>query len=261
MSGHSKWAKIKRQKGANDAARGKLFSKLSKEITLAAQEGGGDPEMNFTLRMAIDKAKAANFPSDNIDKAVKKGTGELQGDKIVKVIYEAYGPGNVALLVESQTDNTNRAITEIRQIIEKKFAGKMAPEGSVSWQFDQKGSVILESKIFQESEKYGEDGEYIDTDAEEMLLEVMEAPGVEDVQEIGEEDGVKTFEVTTTKDDFASALKAIKDMKFKIIDSELAFKPNQTVAIDASATESYEKLLEDLDECEEVSNTWDNLSQ
>lgn len=259
MSGHSKWAKIKRQKGANDAARGKIFAKLSKEITLAAQEGGGDPEMNFVLRMAIDKAKAANFPADNIDKAVKKGTGELQdGSKIVKVLYEAYGPGGVGVLIRSQTDNTNRALTEIRQIVENFFGGKMAPEGSVSWQFEEKGSAILESMRFVESEKYGKDGEYHKVDPDEMVLELMEIEGIEDIEKLGEEEGITTYEITISKESYSNAVQALQKSKYKIIESALGYKPSQTVPLNENDNEKLANFTAELEDSDEVEQVWNN---
>lgn len=261
MSGHSKWAKIKRQKGANDAARGKIFAKLSKEITIAAQEGGGDPEMNFVLRMAVDKAKAANFPSDNIDKAIKKGTGELQdGTKIVKVLYEAYGPGGVGLLIRSQTDNSNRAITEIRQIVENNFGGKMAPEGSVSWQFEEKGSAVLESMQFVESEKYGKEGEYNPIDPENMELELMGVEGIEDIEVIGEEDGITTYDITISKDSYSSAIQAIQKLKYKIVESSLGYKPNQSVDLSSGDTGKLDNLVAQLEDSDEVDQVWTNAS-
>lgn len=259
MSGHSKWAKIKRQKGANDAARGKIFAKLSKEITLAAQEGGGNPEMNFVLRVAIDKAKAANFPSDNIDKAIKKGTGELDdGTRIVSVVYEAYGPGSVGLLIRVQSDNTNRAITEIRQIVENNFGGKMAPEGSVLWQFEQKGIIMLESMQFEESEKFGKEGHYNRVDGEEMTLEIMEVGGVEDIEELGEDEGVKTYEVLIEKDEYSNAVKKIQDLKYKIVDSVLGYKASQTVPLSDADSEKLDELIEALEESDEVDQVWHN---
>ena len=142
MSGHSKWATIRRKKGALDAKRGKLFTKLIKELTIAAREGGGDPGGNPRLRLAIDNAKAANMPADNIERAIKKGTGELEGTTISELTYEGYGPGGIALLVEVATDNKNRTVAEVRHIFSR-HSGNMGESGSVAWMFEKKGIITL----------------------------------------------------------------------------------------------------------------------
>lgn len=258
MSGHSKWAKIKRQKGANDAARGKVFTKLSKQITLAAQQGGGDPDMNFALRIAIDKAKAENLPNDRIDKAVKRGTGELEGGKLVSIIYEGYGPGSTAILIQSQTDNTNRALTEIKTVMNNK-GGKLGAEGSVSWQFTEKGYFILEPFIFKESEKYGKDGEYHPVDIDDMSLELMEVAGVDDIK-IQEEDDQKYIELTSARDDFNDVHEALKEKGYKIAESELAWMPNDSQNISTADQDKLDSLLEALEENDEVSNVWHNAA-
>lgn len=168
MSGHSKWAQIKRQKGVADIKRGNLFTKLANTITVAAKEGGGDPEMNFKLRIAVDKAKQANMPSDNIERAVQRGTGELEGAHIEEVIYEGFGPEGIALVIEAVTDNRNRTAAEIRKILEK-HQGNLGQSGSVLWNFEKKGVL----RIAQENIKNKEDFELkiIEQGAEDMAEE------------------------------------------------------------------------------------------
>lgn len=256
MSGHSKWATIKRAKAATDAARGKIFTKRAKEIILASQQGGSDPDTNFTLRIAIDKAKAVNMPSDNIERAIKKGAGELKGDVIVSITYEGIGPGSCAILVNSQTDNTNRSLTEIRNIVDTK-GGKLGAKGSVSWMFEEKGLIIVTPQKFEESEKYGKDGEYYDVDPEELLLEIMEIEGVEDVSIDSQEDG-DMIEVVTDRTLLRDIHQRMLKEGFKIEEAELAQIPNERVKLSKEDGEKLDLLLEALDENDEVSSVWHN---
>jgi YebC/PmpR family DNA-binding regulatory protein len=260
MSGHSKWATIKRQKAITDSARGKIFTRLSKEITLAAQEGGGDPQLNFSLRVAIDKAKAANCPAENITRAIKKGTGELKdGSKIVEIVYEAYGPGNVGLLIKSQTDNINRAITEIRQVVEGKHEGKMAVVGSVSWQFEEKGIFVLAPQKYVESNKYGQEGKYVSVNADELVLELMELPEIEDLQQ--EEGGEQTIiEVVSAKEKYSQLAGKLSDLKIKIEESGIGFKATQYVKLDSAQEEALQALIDNLDELDDVDQVWTNIA-
>lgn len=257
MSGHSKWSKIKRKKGANDAARGQLFTKLSKNITLAAQQGGGDPEMNFTLRIAIDKAKAQNLPSDKIEKAIKKGAGELgDASQYVSLTYEGYGPGGVAILITCQTDNTNRALTEVKNIVTK-AGGKLAPEGSVSWQFAEKGIILLRPQVYVDSGKFGKEGTYSDVLPEDVELQVMEIDGVVDVQQI-EDDGEDFVETITQRDEFSRVHKQIEQKGYKIESAEIGWLANELVDIDNDTREKLESLIEELEENDEVTSVWHN---
>ncbi len=187
MSGHSKWSTIKRKKGALDAKRGKLFTKLIKELTIAAREGGGDPAANPRLRLAVDNAKAANMPADNIDRAIKKATGELEGVTISELTYEGYGPGGVALLVEVATDNKNRTVAEVRHIFSK-HGGNMGESGSVAWMFEKKGVVSLP--------KQGK--------SEDDILEIALNAGAEDMRTEDE-----YFEIQTEVESFEPVRRAL----------------------------------------------------
>jgi YebC/PmpR family DNA-binding regulatory protein len=257
MSGHSKWSKIRRKKGANDEARGKIFTKLSRNITLAAQQGGGDANMNFALRIAIDNAKAENLPADKIERAVKKGTGELKdGAAITQILYEGYGPGSTAILILSQTDNTNRAITEIKNVMNLN-GGKMSPEGSVAWQFNEKGIFILSPLVYKDSGKFGKEGEYVPTNAEEMVLQIMEINGVEDVRHDQEENKVQVY---SARDEFSRVYSEIEKMHYKIDDANLGRVANEFVNLNEEDSVKLENLLEELENNDEVSNVWHNAA-
>jgi YebC/PmpR family DNA-binding regulatory protein len=253
MSGHSKWSTIKRAKGIKDQARGQIFTKLSRNITIAAQQGGGDPNLNFSLRLAVDKAKVENLPSDKIERAIKKGTGELKdGAALVQVMYEGFGPGTSAILIQTQTDNTNRAITEVKNILNTR-GGKITAEGGVSWQFSEKGIFLLSPQKFKESEKYGKEGEYVATDPEDMVLELMELPGVDDVQWDGE-----VVEVNSGRDEFSKVHQAIQGLGFKIEEAMLGWVAKETVKLSTEEEEKLAVLVEALEECDEVTNVWHN---
>lgn len=257
MSGHSKWSKIKRDKGANDLKRGARFTKLAKEITLAAQQGGGDINSNFSLRVAVDRAKAESLPSLNIERAIKKGTGELKSDNpIVSITYEGYGPAQVAMLIVCKTDNTNRAITEVRQIMDRN-GGKIS-EGSVLWQFMERGMITLGASRFIPSNKFGKDGEYVPTDTDELVLELMELPGVLDVSTyIDDEEDIR-IEVLCERSMFSTLHHELEEKNFQIIEAELGFVPQKLVKIDEESKASLENLLELLDDCEDVDSVWHN---
>lgn len=263
MSGHSKWAKIKRQKGANDAAKGALFTKLSQGITLAAQEGGGDPNFNFTLRLAIDKAKAANMPSGNVDRAIKKGTGELQSERIEKVTYEAYGPGSIAVLIDTQTDNPNRTVNNVRTAVEN-LGGKMAGPGSVSWQFEEKGLVVVEPAKLKKSEKFGKEDTYEKINGEEAELEILGIDGVEDIQEVSDQDenGNKEeyFEIFTSKSDLAKVRDAIEEKGFKIGSAEIIKTAKDKVSLEDDKRQKVESFIERIEELDDVQNVWTNVN-
>ena len=236
MSGHSKWSTIKHKKAITDAKRANVFTKLAKEVTIAARDGG-DPEMNFKLRIAIDKAKAGNMPKENIERAIKRGTGELKdGIQIEQAVYEAYGPGNIAMLIQIATDNKNRTYSEIKSMISKN-GGKMVEGGSVSWQFEQVGALDIES-INQ------------DEDVEMMIIE----SGAKDYlfQE-------KAYEVFTAPSELQKVKKIIEEAGYEIADAELRFKPKETIEVDAKTFQSYQKLKELLEEHDDVSEIFDNL--
>jgi len=233
MSGHSKWATIKRAKGAKDAARGKLFGRLIKEITIAARDGGGDPEGNPRLRLAIDRAKAANMPNDNINRAIKRGTGEIEGVHYEEINYEGYGPGGVAFLVETITDNKNRTVAEIRHVFSK-HNGNLAENGSVSWKFDRKGVISIPKNY----------------DEEELMLVVIEA-GAEDMSVEDEH-----FEIVTEATDFESVKKALEDNDIEIGEAEVQMIPQNTLKVEGKDAEGVLRLYEALEDHDDVQNVY-----
>lgn len=241
MSGHSKWSKIQHKKGAADAKRGNIFTKLTKMITVAAREGGGDPEMNFSLRMAIEKAKSANVPKDNIERAIKRGTGELKdGAEIQEVIYEGFGPNGVAFLVETLTDNTNRTVSEVKNIFSKQ-GGSLGGPGSVQWQFEQKGVVRFMA---------GKKAQISDWDS--VQLELMDA-GVEDIKD--SEEGV---ELMSSRENFQKMLEAVQKFNIEPDDSGLEWIAKETVELDEETSSKVEKLYNALDESDDVREVYTN---
>lgn len=236
MSGHSKWATIRRKKGALDAKRGKLFTKLIKELTIAAREGGGDPAGNPRLRLAIDNAKAANMPADNIDRAIKKGTGELEGTTISELTYEGYGPGGIALLVEVATDNKNRTVAEVRHIFSR-HGGNMGETGSVAWMFEKKGIITLP--------KQGK--------SEDDIMELALNAGAEDMKSEDE-----YFEIQTDVESFETVRKAIADKKLTMDNASLQWIAKNTINIAGDNAEKMMKLIEGLEDCDDVQNVYSN---
>jgi len=231
MSGHSKWASIKHKKAATDAKRGQLFTKLARAIAIAAREGGGDPESNFTLAAAIEKAKGYSMPKDNIKRAIARGTGESSGDEqIERVVYEGYGPGGAALLVDALTDNRNRTGAEVRNAFDKS-GGNLGEPGSVAWQFEKKGVVIVDG------DRYSEDD----------LMPAIDA-GAEDVVPDGD-----VLKVTTAPADLAAVRSALEDSGVEIESADLAMEPNAVVEIDAeSEARALVRLMEALDDHDDV---------
>ena len=209
MSGHNKWSSIKHKKGAADAKRGKVFTKLIKEITLAARTGGGDPDANPRLRTAILAAKAENMPKDNMERAIKKGTGELEGVNYEESLYEGYGPGGAAVLVESLSDNKNRSVAEIRHIFSKN-GGSLGTSGCVAWMFKKKGYIAIERRA---------------VDEEKLMEKALEA-GAEDVRE-----DETTFEVITAPEEFDAVKAAIDELKVPYISSEITMLPQNTTPL------------------------------
>ncbi len=243
MSGHSKWSKIQHKKGANDAKRGNIFTKLGKAITIASQQGGGDPEMNFSLRLAIDRAKGANMPKDNIEKAIKRGTGEgSEGVQLQELIYEGFGPSGVAFLVEAVTDNTNRTGSEIKNAFNK-AGGSLGGPGTVQWMFEQKGVVR-----FTADKKAGI------SDWDSAQLEFMDA-GVEDIKDT--EDGVELFSV---RENFQKMMDVIKKLNIEPDDSGLQWIAKEEVDLDDETSEKVERLYDALDELDDVENVYTNES-
>ncbi|MEW6334584.1 MAG: YebC/PmpR family DNA-binding transcriptional regulator [Thermodesulfobacteriota bacterium] len=238
MSGHSKWSTIKRKKGAIDSKRGKIFTKLIKEITLAARLGGGDVEGNARLRSAVLAAKEENMPKDNIDRAVKKGTGELAGGAAYEeVTYEGYGPAGAAVIVEVMTDNKNRTVAEIRHIFSK-HGGNLGENGCVAWMFDKKGSIVFDKKA-------------VDEDA---LMETALEAGADDVR-----DQETEWEVITDPLKYEDVKKAIDEQGWKYIDSRVGLIPQNTVKLDGPKAEAMMKLMEKLEDNDDVQNVYSNF--
>ena len=238
MSGHSKWATIKHAKGAADAKRGQVFTKLIKEISIAARMGGGSLDGNPRLRTAILKARAANMPRDNIDRAVKKGTGELEGVNYEELVYEAYAPGGVAIFIEVLTDNKNRAAADIRNILTR-AGGQLATSGSVSRLFKRQGVITLDG------EKYTEDA----------VMEIAIESGAEDVSL---SDGI--VEVTTAPGDFESVLNALQAKEFETMSAQISMVAEAEVTLDNDGTAKALKLIDKLEENDDVQNVFTNIA-
>jgi len=237
MSGHSKWSSIKHKKGATDAKRGKVFTKLIKEITVAARMGGGgDPASNPRLRTAIQAAKNENMPKDNIERAIKKGTGELEGVNYEESNYEGYGPGGAAILIESLTDNKNRAVADIRYIFSKN-GGNLGENGCVAWMFDKKGYINIERKSVDE----------------EIIFETAIEAGAEDIRE---EDN--SIEIITAPEDFESVKETIDDASIPYLDAEITMLPQTTTDLKGKEAEQMIRLMEALEDCEDVQKVYTN---
>lgn len=239
MSGHSKWSKIKNQKGANDAKRGAIFTQLARAITVAAREKGGDPAMNHSLKHAIDKAKAGNVPKDNIERAIKKGTGEIESEILEEIVYEGYGPGGSAVLVESLTDNRNRTSADIRHLFSK-YGGNLGGSGSVGWMFERKGVIRIEKKAL------------VGKDADEVELEMIEC-GADDVHL--ETEGLVVF---TRMEGLQDVEECINKAEFET-ESELEYIPKDVVPYDTEQHKKLEVFLEALDDNQDVQATFTNI--
>lgn len=237
MAGHSKWAQIKRKKAVTDARRGQLWSRLLKEIAVAARLGGGDPAGNPRLRAAIQDARASNVPNDNIDRAIKRGTGELEGVSYEEVAYEGYGPGGVAIYVEVVTDNRNRTVAEIRHLFSK-FGGNLGESGCVAWMFDKRGLFTIEKSALSEEEFM------------ELALE-LEAADLSIEEDY--------FEIYTASDDYASVRDRLDERGVPLEASELAMLPQSQVTVDSQDALQLLRLLEALEEHDDVQNVWANF--
>ena len=237
MSGHSKWASIKHKKSATDAKRGKVFTKIIKEITVAARIGGGDADANPRLRTAILKANQANMPRDNVDRAIKKGTGDLEGTEYVELNYEAYGPGGVAMLIDVLTDNKNRTAADIRNTLGKS-GGNLGETGCVSYLFKRKGVIALDAA------RYGEDD----------IIDVALESGAEDVTNDGE-----TIEVITEPESFETVLNSLNDGGFESTVAEVSMVPDATLSLEQAQTRKALRLVELLEDNDDVQNVYTNL--
>ncbi len=238
MSGHSKWSSIKHKKGAQDAKRGQLFSKLSRAIIVAAREGGGNPEVNIALANAIEKAKSYSMPKENIERAIKRGTGEGSGDSFEKIVYEGYGANGVAIMVDVMTDNRNRAAADIRRIFSR-TGGSLGTSGSVAWMFEKKGNIIVNKEA-------GVD--------EDLLLETALEAGAEDMA--GEDDH---WEIITDAESFRGVVEALKEKGFEPASAEVTMLPKNTVKLDKEAAKKVLKLVDALEEYEDVQEVYANF--
>jgi len=237
MSGHSKWSTIKRKKGAEDAKRGKMFTKLARNITIAAREGGGDPATNPALRIAVDKAKAANMPKDNIERAIKRGTGELEGGQLEEVTYEAYAPHGVATLIKCLTDNRNRTLAELRRIFNK-YGGNLAEQGAVGWMFDTKGYITVAPD---------------DADPDEIFMIAVDA-GADDI-EIGED----VIEIYTPPDALHAVRETLEQNNIKVQEAELSRFAKTEMELGVRETVSVMNIIEMLEDLDDVDKVYSNL--
>ncbi len=236
MSGHSKWSTIKHKKAASDAKRGKVFTRIAKEITIAAREGGGDPSSNTGLRLAVAKAKEANMPKDNIEKAIKRGTGEIEGGELVDIVYEAYGPHSVGILIEVVTDNRNRAIADVRHAVSK-YGGNMAEAGAVSWQFKRKGYISIIDRV----------------DQDELFMVAAEA-GADDIQF---NDGIT--EIYCELESFRAVQEALEAAGYKMDDFSLIYDPANRIELSQSASMQVLNLIEKIEDLDDVQNVYSAL--
>ncbi|WKY45962.1 YebC/PmpR family DNA-binding transcriptional regulator [Eubacteriaceae bacterium ES2] len=238
MSGHSKWSTIKHKKGKADAKRGQIFTKLAKYIAVAAREGGSDPDMNAKLKEAVAKAKAANMPNDNIDRAIKKGAGELQGDTYEEIIYEGYGPGGVAVIVEALTDNKNRTAGDVRHAFDKN-GGNLGTSGCVSFLFTKKGQILIEM------------ADNIDEDT--LMMEALDA-GAEDFE--ASEDG---FEITTEPEHFGQVCDTLKDLGYDLVSAEIAMIASTDADLETpEEIKKMNRMIDMFDDNEDVQAVWHN---
>lgn len=236
MAGHSKWANIKHRKGTQDAKRGKIFTKLIKEIITAARIGGGDIDANPRLRSAVSAAKAENMPKDNWERAIKKGTGELEGVNYEEATYEGYGPGGAAIYVDALTDNKNRAVSEIRHALTK-HGGNMGENGCVAYMFDQKGYLVVEKSAADE----------------DTLMEVALDAGAEDVREDG-----SNFEVITAAEDFEAVKTAVDGADIATIAAEVTMLPQTMTPVDGETAQKLIRLIDALEDCDDVQKVYTN---
>jgi YebC/PmpR family DNA-binding regulatory protein len=238
MSGHSRWSQIKRKKGKADVERGKLFSKILREITVAARSGGGDPKANMRLKAAIESAKEANMPADNIKRAIQKGTGELPGESYEEITYEGYAPGGVAVMVQVLTDNRNRTAPEVRHTFEK-FGGNMGASGAVAWMFDRKGVVQVDAAKIDE---------------DDLLGKALDA-GATDMRRVE-----KVFEITTAPAEMEAVREALQRQGVPVLEAQVSFVPQSTVRVEGKEAASVLRLieaLEDLDDVQAVQANYD----
>lgn len=240
MSGHSKWKNIQHKKEKTDAAKGKVFTKIGREIIIAVREGGADPESNSKLKDIITKAKAANVPNDNIDRCIKKAAGSGEGDQYERINYEGYGPAGVAVIVEALTDNRNRTAGDVRHYFDK-FGGNLGQTGSVNWMFSEKGVIVIEKEEYDE-EQFTND--LLETDAEDYSIEE------------------EVFEVYTAPDDFSSVCEVLASKGYEFVSAEIEQVPSNYITLtDEDQIKNMEKLIENLEDNDDVQNVWHNWDE
>lgn len=237
MSGHSKWSTIKRKKAAVDAKRGKVFTRLLREVTVAARMGGGDPTANPRLRAAIQESKANNVPNDKLDRAIKKGTGELEGVALEEITYEGYGPGGVAVMVETMTDNRNRTVSEVRHLFSK-HGGNLGENGCVAYMFDKRGYFVFDPDHMDED------------DFMELALEL-------EVDDVSTEGG--SYEMFTAPEDYSRVLEAMVEREIAAVEKSLAMIPSTTVEVEADKLPQLMRFLDAMEELDDVQNVWANF--
>ncbi len=240
MSGHSKWNNIKNKKGKSDAERGKVFTKLGRELLVAVKEGGPDPASNSKLRDVIAKCKANNMPNDNIDRSIKKAAGDGNTANYEDITYEGYGPNGVAIIIEAMTDNRNRTAGDVRHILDK-FGGNLGTTGSVSWMFDKKGVLIVEKSV-----KMSED---------ELMMEAIEA-GAENFE--ADED---VYEITTTPEDFSKVREALEAKGIEFLDADIKMVPQNYMSLDEAATKKMNLIIENMEDLDDVQEIWHNWDE
>ncbi len=239
MAGHSHWASIKHKKGASDVKKGKAFAKVARMITVAARKGGGDPDMNPRLQLAIDKARAVNMPKDNIERAIQKGTGDSSGEaELHECLYEGYGSQGVALLVEILTDNKNRTAPEIRKIFDR-YGGNLGDVGCVSWMFEKKGLIIVNAD---------------NLDEDELMMLVLDK-GAEDMQRVGD-----AFQITCSQTDLALIKKSLEAKNIKVESADISWLPKTNIDLDETAGRKILKLMDALEEHDDVQNVYSNFN-
>jgi len=238
LAGHSKWHNIRLRKGKQDAERGKLFTKMAREIIVAAKQGGGNPDTNMRLKMAVQKAREASMPQDNIKRAIQRGTGEVEGAQYDEITYEGYGAGGVAVMIACLTDNRNRTVADIRAILSR-TGGSLGESGSVSWMFDAKGSIMVPKSS---------------TDEESLMMSALDA-GAEDVKS----DDDENFEVLTAPGDLQAVKQALVDLGIKVLEDELAMVPRSTITLGVKEAGQVLRMVDNLEDHDDVQQVWANF--
>jgi YebC/PmpR family DNA-binding regulatory protein len=254
MSGHSKWSTIKHKKAINDAKKGKIFSKLSQLITHAARKGGGDVNMNPTLRLYVQQAKEEGFPIDNVQKAIDKGVGSGTGVQLTEASYEGFGPGGVAIIVDVLTDNTNRVVAELRTIFSD-FGGNLGEAGSVSWNFDLKGYVNVKAGKMVKAEKFGGEDSFVQENIDDVMMDIMDVEGVEDID--ANED--HSLDIYCEFKDLAKVRDAILSLGYVLTKAQLVKLPKTPKKVSPEDLEKVENAIEKLEEYEDVQEVWTDL--